>query len=339
MLLLAAAACGHGTERGTDSRDAENALVVFTAGSLARPIRVALDSFARREGIRLDQESAGSLESARKITELRRIPDVIALADEEIFARILMPAHVSWYARFARNRIVLAYSDRSLHAEELTQATWPAILTRNNVQVGRSDPNLDPAGYRTLLVFQLAERFHADPGLASRLLAAAPARNVRPKEVELTGLLQAGELDYIWTYESVAQAAGLRYLRLPAAIDLGSPADSVLYSSASVRVSGRTPDDTLLLVGEPIVYGLSVPDSAPHPGVARRAAAFLLSSEGARLMRSASLDVIELAGLVGEVPAFLEHRDSGGPPRAGSTGDSADAGAPPRTGGAGSGPQ
>ena len=316
MLLVAAGACGNGTERGTSSGGAENALVVFTAGSLARPIRVALDSFARREGIRLDQESAGSLESARKVTELRRIPDVIALADEEIFARILMPAHVSWYARFARNRIVLAYSDRSLHADELTQATWPAILMRDDVQVGRSDPNLDPAGYRTLLVFQLAERYHADPGLASRLLAAAPARNVRPKEVELTGLLQAGELDYIWTYESVAHAAGLRYLELPAAIDLGSPADSALYSIASVRVAGRAPDDTLVIAGEPIVYGLSVPDSAPHPGIARRAAAFLLSDEGARLMRSASLDVIEPAGLVGAIPEFLGRsgHDSAGMP-------------------------
>ena len=87
---------------------AEGILVVFNAGSLAHPLRVALDSFARREGITLAQESAGSLETARKITELQRIPDIVALADEEIFPRLLMPAHVGWYARFARNRLVLS---------------------------------------------------------------------------------------------------------------------------------------------------------------------------------------------------------------------------------------
>lgn len=283
--------------------EAEGALVVFNAGSLAHPLRVALDSFARREGITLAQESAGSLETARKITELQRIPDIVALADEEIFPRLLMPEHVGWYARFARNRLVLAYTERSRHAADITAENWIAILERPGVQVGRSDPDLDPAGYRTLLLFQLAERHYADPGLADRLLATAPQRNVRPKEVELTGLLQAGELDYVWTYESVAQAAGLRHLRLPDRVDMGSSTDSAFYAGASVRVAGRAPGDTLELRGRPIAYALSVPVNAPHPAIAERAAAFLLSAEGAMLMRSARLDILEPATLVGDAPA------------------------------------
>lgn len=289
-------------DRAARTPAADGTLVVFNAGSLAHPLRVALDSFARREGITLAQESAGSLETARKITELHRIPDIVALADEEIFPRLLMPAHVDWYARFARNRLVLAHTDRSRHASEITVDNWIGVLERPGVQVGRSDPDLDPAGYRTLLLFQLAERHYADPGLADRLLASAPQRNVRPKEVELTGLLQAGELDYVWTYESVAQAAGLRYLRLPDRIDLGSSTDSAFYAGASVRVAGRTPGDTLELRGRPIAYALGVPRLAPHPTLAARAAAFLLSPEGARLMRSARLDVLEPAAVVGTAP-------------------------------------
>lgn len=297
------AGCGMpDADRATRDSEAEGTLVVFNAGSLAHPLRAALDSFARREGITLAQESAGSLETARKITELHRIPDIVALADEEIFPRLLMPEHVEWYARFARNRLVLAHTDRSRHAGEITADTWIGVLERPGVQVGRSDPDLDPAGYRTLLLFDLAERHYADPGLADRLLAAAPQRNVRPKEVELTGLLQAGELDYVWTYESVAQAAGLRYLRLPDRIDLGSSTDSAFYAGASVHVAGRTPGDTLELRGRPIAYALGVPRGAPHPVLAARAAAFLLSPEGARLMRSARLDVMEPAAVVGTAP-------------------------------------
>ena len=284
---------------------AEGILVVFNAGSLAHPLRVALDSFARREGITLAQESAGSLETARKITELQRIPDIVALADEEIFPRLLMPAHVGWYARFARNRLVLAYTDRSRYAEAISPDNWVSVLERPGVQVGRADPDLDPAGYRTLLLFQLAERHYGEPGLADRLLATAPQRNVRPKEVELTGLLQAGELDYVWTYESVAQSAGLRHLRLPDRIDLGSSTDSAFYAGASVRVAGRAPGDTMELRGRPIAYALSVPVNAPHPAIAARAAAFLLSPEGATLMRSARLDILEPAELVGDAPAAI----------------------------------
>jgi molybdate/tungstate transport system substrate-binding protein len=288
----------------SDTASAEKVLVVFNAGSLARPIRSALDTFASRESVRVEQESAGSLESARKLTELGRIPDVIALADAEIFPNLLVPRYTTWYALFARNRMVIAYTDRSRRAAEATPANWWRVLVRPDVQVGRADPNLDPNGYRTLLVLQLAERFYGEPGLAGRLLANAPPRNVRPKEADLVGLLEAGEFDYIWSYESMARAAGLRYIRLPAQIDLSSIADSTGYRMASVRVTGRTPRDTLTIVGAPIVYALSIPTAAPHAEIARRFAGWLLSPDGVRVLRQAGLDATE-PELVGTPPAGL----------------------------------
>ena len=113
-------------------------LVVFNAGSLARPLRAALDTFAVREGVVVAQESAGSLETARKLTELGKIPDVLALADAEVFPRYLMPAFVEGYAEFARNRMVLAYTDRSRFAAEVGPDTWWQILLRPGVETGRS---------------------------------------------------------------------------------------------------------------------------------------------------------------------------------------------------------
>ena len=111
MLLvasLAVAIAGCAGERSPDG----GPLVVFNAGSLARPIRAALDSFTAREGVRYEQESAGSLETARKLTELGKVPDLIALADAEVFPGYLVPTHVTRYVEFARNRMVLAYTAR-----------------------------------------------------------------------------------------------------------------------------------------------------------------------------------------------------------------------------------
>ncbi|MGA1361180.1 MAG: substrate-binding domain-containing protein, partial [Gemmatimonadaceae bacterium] len=199
LLVSGLLACGG--ERG---RASDEVLVVFNAGSLARPIRAALDTFAARTGVRIEQESAGSLESARKLTELGKIPDLIALADAEVFPRFLMPTFLDGYVEFARNRMVLAYTDRSRFAKEITAENWWQILQRPGVETGRSDPQLDPNGYRTLLVWQLAERYYAQPGLGAALERVHPARNVRPKEADLVGLLEAGEFDYIWSYESMA---------------------------------------------------------------------------------------------------------------------------------------
>lgn len=295
-LLLLAASCRIG-----DS----GALVAYNAGSLARPLRSALDSFAAREGIRVEQESAGSLETARKLTELGKVPDVVALADHEIFPQLLVPAYADWYALFARNRMVIAYTDRSRGASEITGENWWRVLSRPDVEVGRADPNLDPNGYRTLLVFRLAERHYGQPKLAEQLLANAPPSNVRPKEVDLVGLLEAGEMDYIWSYESMAQTANLRYVHLPDAIDLGTPADSAAYAAASVRVLGESPADTLTVRGAPIVYALSVPRAAPHRARALRFVRWLFSADGQRVLRAARLDVLAEPIVIGAPPAEL----------------------------------
>jgi molybdate/tungstate transport system substrate-binding protein len=189
--------------------------------------------------------------------------------------------------------MVLAYTDRSASANTITAENWWQIITRPGVAVGRSDPNLDPAGYRALLVFQLAERAYAHPGLADALLAAAPPRNMRPKSVELTGLLQTGDLDYAWEYESAAREAGLRFVQLPPRIDLGDPADSAFYAQASVRVMGNTPRDTIEFRGEPILFALSIPAHAPHPGVAERFVAFLCSDAGRRILHAEHIDILD----------------------------------------------
>lgn len=288
---------------------ADRTLVVFNAGSLARPIRAALDTFAARHDVTIEQESAGSLETARKLTELGKIPDLVALADAEIFERLLVPAHADWYAHFARNRMVIAYTDRSRHSDVISTENWWRVLQRPDVEVGRSDPDLDPNGYRTLLVLRLAERHYDEPGLEERLLARAPPRNVRPKESDLVGLLEAGEMDYSWSYESMARAAGLRYVQLPPQVDLGEPARADEYRAVAVRVTGRTPGDTLEFRGEPIVYGLSIPRAAPHRELAERFVGWLFSPDGREVLRRARLDALDDPVVIGEnVPPIVRAR-------------------------------
>jgi molybdate/tungstate transport system substrate-binding protein len=195
--------------------------------------------------------------------------------------------------------MVLAYEDRSRGANEINTDNWWQIVTRPGVQVGRADPSLDPNGYRTLLVWQLAERFYKQPGLEKRLLASAPQRNVRPKEADLVGLLQAGEFDYIWSYESIAQGVGLRYVTLPEAVDLSTAADSAGYAVASTRIAGKSMSDSVTMRGQPIVYAFTIPTRAPHREIATRFAQYLSSPDGRRVLRGAKLDVLDQYIVIG----------------------------------------
>jgi molybdate/tungstate transport system substrate-binding protein len=270
-------------------------LVVYNAGSLARPFSDLLRAFvARHPGVQPAQENSGSVEAARKLTELGKIPDVLGVADYGIIPKLLTPKYATWYASFAKNAMVLVYTDQSAGAKEINGRNWWQVLLRPGVRSGHSNPALDPNGYRTLMVFQLAEKFYHQPGLAARLDRAEPPRYVRPKEADLTALVQSGELDYAWSYVSIAKTAGLKHVDLPPEVDLSDPHLASWYAQASVRVPGatRSAADSVEFRGEPIVYALTIPSAAPHPAAALAFVRFILSEEGRATLTADGLTAV-----------------------------------------------
>ena len=274
-------------------------LVIFLAASLAKPLQPVLDDFSSRTGIVIQRESGASLEHVRKITELHRVPDVLWLADADVFPRMLVPKYAAWYAEVARNRMVVAYTPKSKHANEINASNWTRILRRGDVEIGRTDPNLAPVGYRTLLMFQLAERHYHIPGLAQSLLEHAPPRNIRPNAAELAALLATGELDYIYDYQSVAETNGFRFVQLPAAIDLGEPDHAPDYAKAKVTVRAVGVRGTTTVTGEPILYGLTVPSGARHHQAAVRFLDYLTSPTVVARLRASHVDMLEHPVIVG----------------------------------------
>jgi len=285
-------------------------LVVFNAGSLAKPFNELLRTF--KEGhpdVAPAQENSGSLEAARKLTELGKVPDVLAVADYGVIPKLLIPRFASWYALFARTSMVLAYTNRSLGAGEITRENWWQILLRPGVRWGHSDPALDPAGYRSQMVFQLAERYYRQPGLAARLKAALPARYIRPKSADLIALVQVGELDYAWEYEAVAKLHRLGYVELPPEVNLGDTKLADSYAHATVRLPGtsRAGRDSVVFRGEPIAYALTIPTGAAHPQTAEAFVRFVFSGRGQAILKANGFTVIaqpEFGG-PGKPPAGL----------------------------------
>ncbi len=277
-------------------------LVVFNAGSLAKPFNELLASFRKKHSdVAPAQENSGSLEAARKITELGKVPDIIGVADYGVIPKLLMPAHATWYATFARNAMVLVYTDQSSGADEINGGNWWQVLLRPGIRAGHSDPALDPNGYRTLMVFQLAEKFYRQPGLAEQLRRAFPPRYIRPKEADLVALVQAGELDYAWSYLSIARTAGLRHVDLPAEVNLSDPRLAELYAPARVRLPGatRAGRDSLEFRGEPIVYALTIPTLAPHPRTAAAFVQFLFSGEGQAILEANGFTLLDQPQVAG----------------------------------------
>jgi molybdate/tungstate transport system substrate-binding protein len=122
-------------------------------------------------------------------------------------------------------------------------------------------------------------------------------------------LVQAGELDYSWSYASIAKTAGLRYVDLPPEINLSDPKLAQWYGQAAVRLPGaaRAGSDSVEFRGEPIVYALTIPTAAPHPRTAEAFVHFVFSPEGQAILKANGFMVLEkpLLGGPGKPPTGL----------------------------------
>jgi molybdate/tungstate transport system substrate-binding protein len=288
--------------------ETQQPLIVFNAGSLTAPFGDLLKEFARlHPEVTPQQESAGSLDLVRKITELGKPCDVLAVADYEVIPSLMIPQYADWYGVFARNQMVLQYMPSSKFANEINSDNWYQIVLRPGVQSGHSDPDADPAGYRTLLLWRLAEKHYGKPGLYDQLDKTVPPKNQRPKSVELVALLQAGELDYLYGYRSVAEQSKLSFVTLPPEIDLSDPGKAAHYSTVSVQVAGNKPGEKKTIKGLPILFALTIPKNAPHQQLAEEFIQFVLSPQGQEIMKQKRLTLISppLASDLKKVPAGL----------------------------------
>ena len=267
----------------------EGTLNVFHAASLARPfeeIEKLLE--ARNPGLDVVRESSSSRLACRKVTELARKADIIATADYTMVQSMLMPEHTDWFVSSARNRVVLAYSDQSKYQSEINTDNWYEILLRDDVEFGYADPGQAPVGYRTLLVWKLADIYYADKkgdvSIFDDLLAACPEKNVRPHCNELIPLVQSLGLDYIFEYQSVARQHNLQFVQLPAEIDLSSEKLGEYYGQAEVEVEGGERGEMITKKGKPVVYGTTILTDAPNRPAALAFMELLLSAEGQGVM-------------------------------------------------------
>ncbi len=265
----------------------EGKLIIFHAGSLTVPIKNLTQAFQdKNPNVTFETEASGSNSAARKISELGREADLMMSADYTVINTLLIPDFADWNIKFARNTMVVGYTDQSLYAEEINADNWYQVLTRDGVIYGHSEPNADPCGYRTLLVWQLAEKYYGVDGLYATLDERCPPENVRPKSVQLIALLESGDMDYAFEYRSVAVQHGLEFVELADEINLSMVKYADFYSQATTDIAGKEPGEIMTMGGKPIVYGVTIPKIAPSPDLALEFVEFLLGPEGQAIMES-----------------------------------------------------
>ena len=304
LMIMAVATTGYAQEK----------VIVFHAGSLSVPFAEMEKAFeAEYPHYDVQREASGSRAAARKITDIKKVADVMASADYKVIDNLMIPNDAKFNAQFATNEMVIAYTEKAKYADQITADNWPEIFLKKGVRVGHSNPNMDPCGYRSMLVTKLAEDYYNLPGLFDKLFGYGDSYQngeednakviVRPKETDLLGLIEAGMYDYLYIYKSVAQQHHLKYLTLPEEVSLKSARFGARYENASFRINGKKPGEWITKKGGPMVYGITVAENASCPGNKAGAVLFVkfvLSERGREIMRKNGQGVIAPAIITGD---------------------------------------
>jgi molybdate/tungstate transport system substrate-binding protein len=300
LLLLPAAARAAETPKGEVS--------VLYAGSLVNLMEKDLGpAFEKASGWAYRGEGKGSVVLARMIKDKLREPDVFISADPKVNELLMGAANgdkVRWYGRAFRNEMVVGYNPKSRFAERFAKAAAGKLpiyeaLQGDGLRLGRTDPKLDPKGYRTLFTFQLAEKFYRQPGLRKKILGADDNPDQVFPEEQLEARLETGQLDAGIFYRNEVEERVLPFVALPREINLGDPALEKRYATASYSdASGKS------FKGGVIVYSITIPEGAPHRDAAISFVNFLLSDAGRSLLKKHGLAPVKPA-FTGEAPAAV----------------------------------
>ncbi len=246
------------------------ASVAFAGSLLAVDNEVVGPGFQRATGHSYTGRGGGSIGLAHDIAAGEITPGVF----ESVGAapiRALEPRFTRWYVRFAASPLVLAYNPHTPYAAVFRNAakgngSLAAVfkaMARPGFLLGRTDPATDPQGQAFIMMVELAQRaLHLPGAIVGQILGAGATTGTGGNlsqifaETALDSHLEAGQLDAASAFLSQAVQLHLPYVRLPAAIDFGNPADARQYASASLVVPSTTGQKTTVH-GAPLVIDVT----------------------------------------------------------------------------------
>ena len=151
---------------------------VFYAGSLVNlNENLVGPAFASASGYSYLGKGAGSGAIANQIKGKLATPDVVEFADPAVNSTLMGSAngnYVSWYMTFATSQLVIGFDPKSPVAMEFVQVQKHKLpfykaLQQKGLKIGRTDPNLDPKGYRAIWMANLTQKIYHLEGFEKKL--------------------------------------------------------------------------------------------------------------------------------------------------------------------------
>ena len=274
-VMLLASCSGASANREVGQAASGGKVNVLYAASLEDLMNTKVGSaFDRATGDSFQGFPAGSSDLASEIKGKVQPGDVFLSASPSVNRTLEGSKNgnwVSWYAPFARTKLVVGYNPHSRFAKALRTEPWYKVITQSGFRFGFTDPKLDPKGVLAVAALQsAAKRSH----LSALGQIASDQSDLYPEQ-DLVGRLQSGQLDAGFFYTVEASAA-------------------------------HFPTVSLGPIKETATYTITVLNRADNAAGGSAFVRFLLGSQGRKAMKSVGLSVIGKPKAIGHgVPTSL----------------------------------
>lgn len=261
------------SEAMNTSSSMEAPLVSYSADAYAPEVQALLNNFSSSTGVQVAPlKSGGSTADASAIE---------AGAPDDVFISSSLAATSSadlgnltanWTVGFATDQMVIAYSNSTTqtpaatnvinlgNTAEQSNATsdWNSFFTAlvsGSVKVGISAPTQDPGGLRGWLALELAGSLYSggNSSAYTSTLLADQDNVTAASAADLVAPLQAGDIQFLFTYKSAAVSNDLPFITLDSHVNLGTASLGPSYAKFSYTDSAGTTK------GAPIIISVTIP--------------------------------------------------------------------------------
>ena len=231
-------------------------LILYSADAYVNESTLLENAFSSSTGIQMaPPKSAGSLALAQQIAQGNPVNVFLSVSKTAVQNTTLKTAFGGWAIAFATDQMGIAYSNPTKQNSPAmatidafntamstnTTAAWYNFynnLTSGQVKIGISNPNTDPAGYRAWIVLEAAGRIYANNTnyFVHRLISNG-GNFTGASAADLIAPMQAGQLQFLFTYKSDIVSEHLNLFQLPSGVNLGSGAYNSFYSQFNYTIT------------------------------------------------------------------------------------------------------
>lgn len=262
-----------GAMQTVDAAD-DKIIKIFAADSIKKPMHEFESDFENdlynNKGYTINLTCEGSNKLLTRILNGEK-PDIFISADYKLIDDKLIPSkkYTGWDAEFITNSIVIAYRKDSTGSDKINQDNWFDIVNQDGAVLGLGNPNMDPGGYRAVMMIQLANKYYKNNNIFDNLIAnnsdisskengsgytiySPTDGNPNPEKLRIADdsdesmkELQRKDIGYAIVYKNLAaqyQAndSNIQYISLPGVLAL----DDVNYDYSNINLIQYYGDDS-----------------------------------------------------------------------------------------------